>query len=192
MERQIKKISKQLNKLNKSFALLKRTYYNDSNKQNKFKKEQMMENKVQINVFDVANYIIKNNPNITTHMKLHKMIYYAYAKYLVHYYPTPLFTEKISAWLHGPVVNRLYPNFKNFYAKPINIFTPKGDINKITPEIKTILDFIIQKYGVYTAGALRKKTHQEKPFLDAYKTTYWIKNIITKKSIYDYFKDKTI
>ncbi|MEC4559245.1 MAG: type II toxin-antitoxin system antitoxin SocA domain-containing protein ['Conium maculatum' witches'-broom phytoplasma] len=147
-------------------------------------------NENQINVFDVANYIIKNNPNITTHMKLHKMIYYAYAKYLINHYPIPLFPEKIAAWLHGPVINKLYPVFKTFLAQPINILSPKGDINKITPEIKTILDFIIQKYGSFTGGELREKTHQEKPFLEAYQTTHWVKNIITKKNIYDYFKDK--
>ncbi|WBL31328.1 hypothetical protein [Candidatus Phytoplasma sacchari] len=40
----------------------------------------MVRNK--INIFDIANYIIKNNTYETTHMKLHKIIYYLYAKYL--------------------------------------------------------------------------------------------------------------
>ncbi|AGL90544.1 Phage-Associated Protein [Candidatus Phytoplasma australiense] len=39
--------------------------------------------KESINVFDVALYIIKNNPHSTTKMKLNKMIYYAHAKHLV-------------------------------------------------------------------------------------------------------------
>ncbi|WP_339332520.1 Panacea domain-containing protein, partial [Paulownia witches'-broom phytoplasma] len=63
-------------------------------------------NKNQINVFDVALYIVKNNPHPTTKMKLNKMIYYAHAKYLVQT-KKPLVKEQIQAWIYGPVFPEL-------------------------------------------------------------------------------------
>ncbi|MEK0309052.1 Panacea domain-containing protein [Candidatus Phytoplasma citri] len=81
----------------------------------------MIENQIKgddkITIFDVANYIIKTNKSKITNMKLQKLVYYTYAKYLVEN-NQPIFKEPIEAWLHGPVFPHLYNEFKHYTYNP--------------------------------------------------------------------------
>ncbi|CCP88038.1 Panacea domain-containing protein [Candidatus Phytoplasma solani] len=79
----------------------------------------------EITIFDVANYIIKKNKSAITNMKLQKLTYYTYAKYLVEN-NQPIFNEPIEAWLHGPVFPNLYNEFKRYTYKPICRGAKKG------------------------------------------------------------------
>ncbi|WP_227806982.1 Panacea domain-containing protein [Mulberry dwarf phytoplasma] len=144
----------------------------------------------EINVFDIANYIIVNNPHQTTHMKLHKMIYYVYAKCLVERNPLPEFKDSFRAWVYGPVLPKLYNEFKEFTYLPINKTSPKGNINKITSSLKNAIDLVIELYGNKTGNELSNLTHQELPWQLSYNASVvWDENVILDKVIYDYFKN---
>ncbi|GLH61020.1 DUF4065 domain-containing protein [Paulownia witches'-broom phytoplasma] len=151
-----------------------------------------MKNKNQINVFDVANYIIENNPHKTTHMKLHKMIYYAYAKYLVKCGSLDSFKDSFRAWVYGPVLPELYKEFKEFTYLPINKLSPKGNIKKINTSVdwKNVIDSIIELYGSATGNELSDLTHQELPWQLGYNSGgSWDENVISDEIIYKYFKN---
>ncbi|QYC31219.1 DUF4065 domain-containing protein [Paulownia witches'-broom phytoplasma] len=149
-------------------------------------------NKNQINVFDVALYIVKNNPHPTTKMKLNKMIYYAHAKYLVQT-KKPLVKEQIQAWIYGPVFPELCAQVKEFTYKPLNPDSlSMGDETKINATQKQILDDIISLYGNKEASFLTQQTHEEDPWKNIYYiNSDWSKNIIKNKDILEYFSKNT-
>lgn len=67
-----------------------------------------------ITVFDLAKYIIarlQKEKIKCTHLKLQKLVYFCYEKYLITY-KKKLFKEKIYAWKYGPVVRDLYNKIK--------------------------------------------------------------------------------
>ena len=57
-------------------------------------------------VFDVANWFLSKGS--VTHKKLQKLCYYSQAWHCALYDGTPLFAERIEAWVHGPVIPELY------------------------------------------------------------------------------------
>ncbi|AGL90610.1 Phage-Associated Protein [Strawberry lethal yellows phytoplasma (CPA) str. NZSb11] len=146
----------------------------------------------QINVFDVALYIVKNNPSSTTKMKLNKMIYYAHAKHLVQT-KKPLLKEQIQAWIYGPVFPELCKQLKDFTYQPINPeVLAMGDITKINATQKQILDFMIWLYGDASPNDLSSQTHMEHPWIKSYYKDYdsgWSKKIIKNKDILEYFSE---
>ncbi|QTX03101.1 hypothetical protein LFWB_5350 [Candidatus Phytoplasma luffae] len=124
-----------------------------------------MKNNNSINVFDVANYIITNNPTENTpitHMKLHKLIYYAQVYHLI-FKDSPLILNKLQAWMHGPVFSELFPLFKKYEYHPITKITRKGNHSKIQGIYKESLDIIIRNLGKYNGQQLSDKTHSEEP-----------------------------
>lgn len=69
---------------------------------------------------DIANYIVwyvNNKFDCTmvqlSPLKLHKILYYVQASYLLKNDGTPLFEENIEKWQYGPVVRDVYFEFKS-------------------------------------------------------------------------------
>ncbi|MFP7699433.1 Panacea domain-containing protein [Candidatus Phytoplasma pyri] len=167
MEKKIKKISKQLNKLNKSFALFKKTYYN-SNIKNNYKKEQIMENNEnEINIFDIAEYIIKRKQVKASNLKLNKLIYYCYAKYLVQTQGKKLISNPVQAWMYGPVFPDLYHALKKNKNNLITEIPNTSNIILNFQQMK-IINYVICKYGDYDPFVLMDKTHNEDPWYDTF------------------------
>ncbi|QYC31208.1 DUF4065 domain-containing protein [Paulownia witches'-broom phytoplasma] len=107
MKYQIKKLLKQLNKLKKELGLIKQLCYN-TNMQNYYKKGQAMQKQIQIDILDVAQYIINyQNKSDYTKMKLQKLVFLVYCKYYVDY-KKELFPNDFEAWEYGPVSPKLY------------------------------------------------------------------------------------
>ena len=99
-------------------------------------------------VHDAAQFFIQRaheDGNLITHLKLQKLCYYAqgYALALLN---EPMFEEKIEAWEHGPVVRALYDE----------------------PWRKKMLEMVHQRYGWMPAWELRKQTHLESPWQEAW------------------------
>lgn len=71
---------------------------------------------------DIANYLIylanQAEKNITN-LKLQKILYFVNAKYLVDNSGAPLMTEKFERWAYGPVMYKVYSNFRNFGSRAI-------------------------------------------------------------------------
>ena len=69
----------------------------------------------KLNPIDVSKYIInylnkKSYP--VNHLKLQKLLYYIEAWYTV-LTDSNIFSEKIEAWEHGPVIRKVWDYFKN-------------------------------------------------------------------------------
>ena len=58
------------------------------------------------------------NANPVTHLKLQKLMYFVYKKYL-HDTNKPLFSEYFEVWTYGPVLPSIYHEFKHYEKRPI-------------------------------------------------------------------------
>ncbi|QTX02607.1 hypothetical protein LFWB_4640 [Candidatus Phytoplasma luffae] len=156
-----------------------------------------MKNNNQINVFDIANYLISQtdtNKYKISNMKINKLLYYIQGHYIAQTGKT-LFPEKIEAWLFGPVILNIYSEFFNFVDNPIpNDYVCKGaSKNELTTEAKEIIEKVINKYSSFSARELSVKTHEEVPWKEAYNPRKkWQNNIITHQLLEKFFKDNII
>ena len=101
-----------------------------------------------------------------SNLKLQKLVYYAQGFHLA-LNSSPLFSEEIAAWAHGPVVPELYRSFKQHRAEPIP--PPEGGINgdDYPQDVRELLDEVYSVYGQFSASKLRNMTHEEAPWRDA-------------------------
>lgn len=131
------------------------------------------ENRKQMN-FEDSEYI--------TNLKLQKLLYYAQGFYLAKK-NTPLFKEEFLAWEHGPVIRKIYDKYKTNGSKGIEY--DEDFIANIDEQTETILQYVYDEYGKYTAWKLRDMTHEETPW----KTTPR-NEVISKEKIKEYFISK--
>ncbi|MGA0447934.1 MAG: Panacea domain-containing protein [Candidatus Phytoplasma pyri] len=152
-----------------------------------------MQNKDQINIFDVANYIIANKkiPDLTN-LKLQKLIFYIYAVYLVKTnQKTKMFHSNIEAWPYGPVFPELYFVLSKFHNviidKTLDIDFPKV-INNLP---KSCIEYILQKYGNLKAWQLASQIYDADFWSDVYVDNIaFVDNKITDNVIFEYYYDE--
>jgi uncharacterized phage-associated protein len=119
---------------------------------------------------DVAKYFLASvDPaeNDISNLKLQKLCYYAQG-ILSAMRDVPLYKERVYAWDHGPVVPEIYHFYKDNKNQPIS--PPIGfDVSMFDEQDRSALDDVLEYYGQYSAWRLRNMTHEEKPWMDAYK-----------------------
>lgn len=120
-----------------------------------------------ISVFDLSKYILAflKKRNIScSHLKLQKLAYFCYEKYLVSY-KKKLFNEKIYAWKLGPVIKKLYDSVKksdnltvdlDSYTTRQRIIFSNDGIDKLR-----IIDEVLEEYGELSADSLVNLSHKE-------------------------------
>ncbi|MFP7699429.1 Panacea domain-containing protein [Candidatus Phytoplasma pyri] len=140
--------------------------------------------KNEINVFDVANYIIINSKNDAslTHMKLHKLIYYAYIKYLLKYNRS-LINDNPQAWLYGPIFGKLYLVLKAYYEKNIKKPLINGKIKKIDIKSKVIIDEVLNLCKNFDGYELVDISQRQVPWIKIYQNRYENNNNIIPDSL---------
>lgn len=113
---------------------------------------------------DVASYLLhKHGPQGS--MKLQKLVYYCQA-YSLAWTGIPMFPERIEAWKHGPVVRELWKQHSGtFDVQPEDI---NGDPETLTANDKIVADSIWESLGGFTGWELRRRTHSEKPWTEAF------------------------
>lgn len=97
-------------------------------------------------------------------LKLQKLLYYAQGVCLS-MTGKKMFSNKIYAWDHGPVVKEVYDVYKKYGSSYItDINDEKNDkiVNNIenNVEISKILNIVYDNFAIYTAWQLRNMTHQ--------------------------------
>jgi len=129
----------------------------------------------------IANTILycafKNKTDITP-MKLQKLMYFVYKKYLQDT-DMPLFSERFEPWQYGPVLTSVYEIFKDYGANYINeLYYDKNnkamviDID-IAENFKKSFDYVWDNYYCYTGSQLSAMTHRDDTAWDiAYKNNY--------------------
>lgn len=109
-----------------------------------------------------------------TQLKLQKLLYYAKGLHMRSSDGLPLFPDRMEAWAHGPVVVDIYHDVKRYGKLPIDLdeFISDDfdwdDYRDVEQDLIEVWD----KYGPYSAWALRYKTHTESP---------WKKNFVEGK-----------
>ena len=120
-----------------------------------------------VSVFDVAQYVLSRLEEPCTTMKLHKLLYYCQAWYLV-WEDKPLFKEDIEAWANGPVIRVLF-NFHQgmYWATPSQLTL--GNSSKLNDVQREDIDNVLTFYGKKTSQWLIDQTHIEAPWRNARK-----------------------
>lgn len=136
----------------------------------------------KMKALDIANYIVwyvkeNHKGSILTHVKLQKIMYYAYAEFLKQKNKS-LFNEKIAKWQYGPVIREVYDEFRVYGYSQINSPRKIGrfildssnelviDEQQFSPEIidlerKEVINEVIDKLIIRDAFSLVDKTHRE-------------------------------
>ncbi len=96
-----------------------------------------------------------------TPLKLQKLLYYIQGMTL-RIYNQPAFTNNISAWQYGPVVEEVYHQYKG--RSPIS--TPKTD-DEVCDGLKKIIELVVSSYGKIEAESLITLTHDEDPWINS-------------------------
>lgn len=142
------------------------------------------------NIDVVVNYILRH---ITvTNKKLQKLVYYAYAWYIVENNENAnitnvLFHDRPEAWVHGPVFPVLYDRYKENGRN--EIATP-NEILEIDEEISEFLDEILAVFGQFDGDQLELMTHNELPWQKARgsaESNEISTNLIDLQDIYNYY-----
>ena len=120
-----------------------------------------------------------------SNLKLQKLLYYAQGTFLAAT-DKPLFDDDIVAWLHGPVVESVYHQYKNNGSQGIP-FDDDFDFSKFSDNENELLTEVYDAFGQYSAWKLRNMTHQETPWKDTEQNS-----VIPKEKIKDYFKKEYV
>jgi uncharacterized phage-associated protein len=99
-----------------------------------------------------------------TNLKLQKLVYYAQA-WAVTLLGRPLFQEKVEAWAHGPVVDVVYQQFKDYGYNGLPRSRRKPGF---TDEERVVLEDVLAVYGEHSAKFLEVLTHSEQPWQTAW------------------------
>lgn len=128
-----------------------------------------------------------------TPLMLQKILYYIQGVYVA-LYDAELFPEECEAWVHGPVYRNVYMLFKDFKFNPIDddrFSLLEGYLFDLSDPERTVIDNVINSFGIYSGKTLESITHKEKPWLDAregYVDDQPSCEVITKTSMKTYFK----
>lgn len=97
--------------------------------------------------------------------KLQKLLYYLHVWHLHKFNKAKLTNEEIQAWRHGPVIPKVYFEYKHYGRCSINI-----DDTNFPSKLNGKKDFfndVITLYGEYTGNELEELTHSEFPWKNA-------------------------
>lgn len=103
-----------------------------------------------------------------SNMKLQKLCYYAQGFWLA-LHGEPLFDDPIEAWQHGPVIPDLWREYRQHGAfgipRPADVEPTEYD-----DEVRGVLEEIFEVYGQFSAWKLRNLTHDEAPWVEAWRS----------------------
>lgn len=135
--------------------------------------EKIVKSDLKLSSIDIAKFFLAIQA--TSHLKLQKLIYLAYKKYLLKY-REQLFPEKIVAYNYGPVVQEVYQKFKKYGSDTIETDSgPKYILKGIhlsqalgrmllvkdSEKVVTTLLETFEEYGDLTANELVSLTHSK-------------------------------
>lgn len=117
----------------------------------------------------VAKYFLakaEESGDLISNLKLQKLCYYAQGIGLATR-GQALFSEPLSAWMHGPVIPALYRQYRGYGSDAIQP-AADFDLSAYDAADRLILDDVFSYFGQYTAWRLREMTHAEEPWKNNY------------------------
>ncbi|MDY5580160.1 Panacea domain-containing protein [Porcincola intestinalis] len=151
--------------------------------------------KAKYNALQIAHWFLQRNEEAMeekgaekmTLLKLLKLLYYAEGCYLALHNGERLFDEKLVAWEHGPVVEEVYYVYKGNPYDLTLTDADREDAEKVAPEDQELLEQVFQIFGKYSAWALRDKTHEEDPWIEATGNGQHLNDEINQDTMRKYF-----
>lgn len=141
-----------------------------------------------ISVMEFANALMDRAKEKTIRMsnlKLQKLAYYCQGLHLAAH-GAPIFSEEFDAWRHGPVVEALYHEYKQFGDALIPHQVGKAFFN-LSPENQEMVDFVLDSLGSLGGWELVRRTHVEAPWKDVYVPMTYGGATISKESMKIHF-----
>lgn len=140
-------------------------------------------------VNQIANQLLLYSADVgrelMSNMKLQKMLYYQQGFHLA-YFGTPLFDDDIEAWMYGPVVPKVYEEYKAFGHQGIEPNRTQEFVFENEIE-NSLFNEVCKVYGAYSAVGLMNMTHEETPW----KTTpIGEGSVISKDKMKSFFKKR--
>lgn len=114
----------------------------------------------------VADYFVwfcHETGDFVSNLEIQKYLYYAQGWYLG-IYNEPLFTERLEAWVHGPVQPATYGRFKHNRWNPIS---DRVECPEFPERVYGHLVEVYEAYGKFSGWDLERLTHSEAPWRDA-------------------------
>lgn len=114
----------------------------------------------------IARYIVRFFQQVgdpISNLKLQKLLYYCQGWHLA-LRDTPLFQDRLEAWVHGPVQPGVYGTYKYNRWSSITEDVAEADL---TPEEKSVIADVLAVYGTDSGYELELRTHAEPPWLHA-------------------------
>ena len=100
-------------------------------------------------------------PEYITNLKLQKLLYYVQS-YSLLLFNRRVFNEKITAWSYGPVVEKVYQEYKEGHANEITL--KDENVEDISEGLRKVIEMVITTYGGIEATELIDFTHGEEPW----------------------------
>lgn len=135
---------------------------------------------------DVAQYAIgyeASQRRSVSNLRLQKLLYFIQAQFLVSN-GRPCFHDDIEAWDFGPVVPRVYHEYKVFGSSSIPLPIRTGNYG-ILPDDRALINRMLDKCAQYSTTTLVSMTHNQKPWRDAYRRRF--DNTITNQDMLAFF-----
>ena len=118
------------------------------------------------NPLTIANFLISLNPSGLTLLQILKLSYISHG-FTLALLNKPLSSEKVEAWMYGPVFCSIYERFKIFEGLITQQITCQKE--EISQPEKHIMKLVNIKYGLLSGWALSALTHAEDtPWKNAY------------------------
>lgn len=115
----------------------------------------------------VAQYLVKlagADEEYLTHLRLQKLLYYCQGWSLA-LRGRELFPDRIEAWVHGPVVRKVWSHFQKYDWKLIP--PDEVDTASLPKQDAELVGQVWEAYNGFSAARLRDMTHQEDPWKEA-------------------------
>ena len=129
------------------------------------------------NALEISTFFIKKG---VSPLKLQKLLYYSQLWFFVKN-EKKLFTDRINAWIYGPVVHDVWSEFK--YIKRTSEI-PKKRMDSMFCDVSNVdnhLEDVWNAYGHLTGGDLVDLTHSESPWKNSRKGL--LKNTPSNKEV---------
>lgn len=140
---------------------------------------------MSVTATDVAKYFLSQMSedcgDTISNLKLQKLLYYAQGYYLA-MHDAPLYSDRIKAWRHGPVIPTVYHEYKEFGDGAIPKPSSFG-FSKFNKRQRELMDEVWNVLGQFSAWKLRNMTHEEPPWKDTASNA-----VISHAALKSYFK----
>ena len=122
-----------------------------------------------------------------THLKLQKMLYILYARYLA-VADSALFAERFEAWEYGPVLSGLYQVLKNYDAKSIRKPVADSDgnvwiLSEDDENFGMVFSQVWNRFGMLQPSQLVSLTHGENTAWGKAKAKYGLGGFLDDEDI---------